>query len=879
MAVRFVNPISTPYESQFVPLPIEYMAKNLEAKQKAFDEGTQTISQQVFDLPDVPWTTNANVLAQPFIQERDKILTNLQQTGNVNQALLQMNNLKKNWTNNERVKQQLEYINYYEQLKPIYQKDPNLLQTGWDPNFMQEPGQWTKRDWAKQAEEFDVLRGQAPALYGDQTVKYITENIGEKLRGIEIGNSKVSNAVWDPNVGKFRAITQDGKTHLISSEDPWTKNAIKSWAQRINDETLGTDINERYIREAKFGKLASDKQTRGLAIEQLITSILSPYYMSSTLNKETDEWITPSDDGDGTTKSSDYQFYPHESLPDLNTQKFDDFYNAMSNIQSAARNYQDVSINTGLEHFGSDVDFLKKLVTYFPQSGIKPEDIKPGYTLKKDSQIWKDILFEMNNNDELIEITGADGNKNFFTRKEIVLNELSNKAVEESAKLQNSTNPKDIARSQELNSIVANISEAYTLREKHSEIYGLVQKEEQKVLDNFVNNYDYKGSLFDQAISQVNPAYKMLIGLKGTREKVLQTISNYGGKDFVKDVTQGSYEEAMNNAMYEFYQKTGIAIKNFVNDDFDLIYNKNLYKQETKGRQLLTSDEERKIRQDYELLKKSVDDIRQSYKYEREKHSLTSTISKGVYYTVDGKETAAPVQQMTQYLQDFKTTTLPQMMERMFGSEYDVDAEGLQDLLESPMIRSSVDPGFDFTKVSLADGKAIGFDIDATDGVHVIYSVGQKEGDQTKNAKFRFKLDPVSLTSFKQNVIIPMITDPSQTTSEHGISLLVQMEMDANEKNLIRLVTSGFDLPGEYKHKKLDVNSALGNFEFDLISTSTGVVLVNSKDPKQKIPVSKNYQSTMQAIAAMIRDNLPKGSGGPQTPGKPSKPADKTWLR
>ena len=37
MAVRFITPVETPYESQFVPMPLDFMYKALQEKQKGLD--------------------------------------------------------------------------------------------------------------------------------------------------------------------------------------------------------------------------------------------------------------------------------------------------------------------------------------------------------------------------------------------------------------------------------------------------------------------------------------------------------------------------------------------------------------------------------------------------------------------------------------------------------------------------------------------------------------------------------------------------------------------------------------------------------------------------------------------------------------------------
>jgi hypothetical protein len=63
MAVRFITPVETPYESQFVPMPLDFMYKALQEKQKGLDTTRGDIGSADLKIESAPWDTD---LAQQY---------------------------------------------------------------------------------------------------------------------------------------------------------------------------------------------------------------------------------------------------------------------------------------------------------------------------------------------------------------------------------------------------------------------------------------------------------------------------------------------------------------------------------------------------------------------------------------------------------------------------------------------------------------------------------------------------------------------------------------------------------------------------------------------------------------------------------------------
>ena len=55
MAVRFITPVETPYESQFVPMPLDFMYKALQEKQKGLDTTREQLGSADLKIEGAPW--------------------------------------------------------------------------------------------------------------------------------------------------------------------------------------------------------------------------------------------------------------------------------------------------------------------------------------------------------------------------------------------------------------------------------------------------------------------------------------------------------------------------------------------------------------------------------------------------------------------------------------------------------------------------------------------------------------------------------------------------------------------------------------------------------------------------------------------------------
>jgi hypothetical protein len=288
MAVRFITPVETPYESQFVPMPLDFMYKALQEKQKGLDTTRGDIGSADLKIESAPWDTD------PAQQYREKF------SGDISSL---SSRLEKDKSGYGAIAQQLKSLNREYNTDPEFQRiiqhhaaykknvEPWLgkgnSNSAYFRGMMELDPQTNKYKW-KDGSQIALEDIKAPIL--DDTEKYITENVLNALKPSlketygegQFATAPDGSTVWQ---------SPDGRTlEHIDFTNPFTANAIKQFAERMYQ---GTNEQDFYAKEFKLRRNEKGETIgRGYStledLEELVGNVVSKgFYRKETIQPGT----------------------------------------------------------------------------------------------------------------------------------------------------------------------------------------------------------------------------------------------------------------------------------------------------------------------------------------------------------------------------------------------------------------------------------------------------------------------------------------------------------------------------------------------------------------------------------------------------------------
>ena len=297
MAVRFITPVETPYESQFVPMPLDFMYKALQEKQKGLDTTRGDIGSADLKIESAPWDTD------PAQQYREKF------SGDISSL---SSRLEKDKSGYGAIAQQLKSLNREYNTDPEFQRiiqhhaaykknvEPWLgkgnSNSAYFRGMMELDPQTNTYKW-KDGSQIALEDIKAPIL--DDTEKYITENVLNALKPSlketygegQFATAPDGSTVWQ---------SPDGRTlENIDMTNPFTANAIKQFAERMYQ---GTNEQDFYAKEFKLRRNEKGETIgRGYStledLEELVGNVVSKgFYRKETIQPGT---TRPAGDGGG----------------------------------------------------------------------------------------------------------------------------------------------------------------------------------------------------------------------------------------------------------------------------------------------------------------------------------------------------------------------------------------------------------------------------------------------------------------------------------------------------------------------------------------------------------------------------------------------------
>ena len=326
MAVRFINPVESEYKSQFVPLPLDFIYGNIQAKQKDLDTARQKVAATEVNVKGTPWweqgKTNYVKLKQEEYNDKIAAIANrLEMNKEAPQtALSDISKLNREFQEDEIVQTMLRQNKLWEPIAKKAAEDPNAAASFWLDLKQFDP---TKKDWVWN-DPFSVKDEMIKAPTFAETDKYITDNFGKFLQPqIEEKYGTGSTLVYKPELGKYEVKQADGTYTEVLLDSDLVNNIIPTAIDNYADYLANTDqhAQARVIREGlSYGSDPTPYYGRDVSKHRnLISSVVSKHFRTKILQKPGDvQIIAPVDattggGGGGTTpkvEDIEYSTFP-----------------------------------------------------------------------------------------------------------------------------------------------------------------------------------------------------------------------------------------------------------------------------------------------------------------------------------------------------------------------------------------------------------------------------------------------------------------------------------------------------------------------------------------------------------------------------------------
>ena len=265
MAVRFIRPVDTPYESQFIDMPLEFMQQNLETKQKGLDTARTQLGTSEFALNAAPWDELSGT-AQAYRDKFSTSIANLEEEleknkGSYGRVTGQLGALNREFMTDPELNRIRKHYKLYEANVAPYMGKPNAESLYFRNLMERDPatGGWSWKD-ASEISEADIrtpIEDKVESTVSTELLSYLEPSIKE-----DYGEGKF---IYDEK-GKLIWLKPDGtKITDLNLDNPYIKSAIDTYSQRILE---GTADQYLYIKEFKGLNTLED-------IKNLVTGIAS----------------------------------------------------------------------------------------------------------------------------------------------------------------------------------------------------------------------------------------------------------------------------------------------------------------------------------------------------------------------------------------------------------------------------------------------------------------------------------------------------------------------------------------------------------------------------------------------------------------------------
>ena len=246
MAVRFIQPVDTPYESQFIDMPLEFMQQNLETKQKGLDTARTQLGTSEFAIEAAPWHEETG-MAQAYRDKFSTSIANLEEEleknkGSYGRVTGQLGALNREFMTDPELNRIRKHYKLYEANVAPYLGKPNAASLYFADLMKQDPvtGQWGWKD-PSEISEADIktpIEDKVEETVSTELLSYLKPSI-KKIYG-------EGSYSYDEK-GKLIWLTPDGKKITnLNLDNTFTQEAIDEYTNRV---LQGDKDQYRYIKE------------------------------------------------------------------------------------------------------------------------------------------------------------------------------------------------------------------------------------------------------------------------------------------------------------------------------------------------------------------------------------------------------------------------------------------------------------------------------------------------------------------------------------------------------------------------------------------------------------------------------------------------------
>lgn len=307
MAVRFITPVETPYESQFVPMPLDFMYKALQEKQKGLDTTREQLGSADLKIEGAPWDIEDGTV-QKYKQKFNTDITGLstkleQDKGNYSALAQRLKSINREYNTDPEFQRIVRHKEYFDKnvlpslskgnaaslyFRGLMEEDPNTGQLKW------KKGQ-------------DISLDQIRTPIEDKTTSHVMENFGKYLNAsVKEQFGEGYSITTDPSSG-MNVITKPGGERVedLNLNAEYVKKAINNYSRVLKSEE--TD-QAHYMREFLPNP---NTATRGLKTEQdlqnFVTDVVSSrFYTKSDITPANYQFMQPND-GAAAKRAADEQ--------------------------------------------------------------------------------------------------------------------------------------------------------------------------------------------------------------------------------------------------------------------------------------------------------------------------------------------------------------------------------------------------------------------------------------------------------------------------------------------------------------------------------------------------------------------------------------------
>lgn len=297
MAVRFITPVETPYESQFVPMPLDFMYKALQEKQKGLDTTREQLGSADLKIEGAPWDIEDGTV-QKYKQKFNSDITDLstkleQDKGNYSALAQRLKSINREYNTDPEFQRIVKHKEYFDKnVLPSLSKGnaASLYFRG----LMVEDPETGKFKW-KQGQDISLDQIRTPIE--DKTTSHVMENFGKYLNAsVKERFGEGYSITTDPSSG-MTVITKPGgqKVEDLNLNADYVQNAIRNYARVLkNEETDQAHYMKEFLPNPITGR-------RGLKTEQdlqkFVTDVVSSrFYTKTDITPPNYQFMQPSDD-------------------------------------------------------------------------------------------------------------------------------------------------------------------------------------------------------------------------------------------------------------------------------------------------------------------------------------------------------------------------------------------------------------------------------------------------------------------------------------------------------------------------------------------------------------------------------------------------------